>query len=49
MDKVPLSVIVLTKNEEKNIDDCLQSVVDWADEVIVLDDESSDHTIEIAK
>ena len=49
MNKVPLSVIILTKNEEHNIGDCLESVVDWADEVIVMDDESSDRTVELAQ
>ncbi len=43
-----LSVVVLTKNEERNIKDCLESVHNWADEIIVLDDESSDKTVEIA-
>ena len=43
-----ISVIVLTKNEEKNIDECL-STVSWADEVIVIDDNSNDRTVEIAK
>lgn len=43
-----LSVIVLTKNEEKNILDCLETV-SWADQVIVLDDFSSDRTIEVIK
>lgn len=48
MDKVPLSVVVITKNEEKNIEDCLNSVM-WADEIIVVDDESADKTVELAK
>ena len=43
-----LSVIVITKDEEKNISDCLQSV-DWADEIIVVDSESSDRTTDLAK
>ncbi len=47
--KVPLSVVILTKNEEKRIADCINSVSDWADEVIVVDDESTDNTREIAK
>jgi len=46
--KVPLSVVIITKNEEKNIEDCLKSV-SWADEAIVVDDFSSDRTLEIAK
>jgi glycosyltransferase involved in cell wall biosynthesis len=48
-DKIPFSVVVITKNEEKNIEDCIKSVSGWADEVIVVDDESTDKTIEIAK
>ncbi len=43
-----LSVVVLTKNEEKRIEKCLDSVK-WADEIIVADDESSDGTREIVK
>ena len=43
-----LSVIIITKNEAKNIRRCLQSV-SWADEIIVLDAGSSDTTIDIAK
>jgi len=43
-----ISVIVITKNEEKNIFDCLKSV-EWADEIIVVDSESTDKTIELAK
>ncbi|MCK4423888.1 MAG: glycosyltransferase family 2 protein [Candidatus Omnitrophica bacterium] len=45
--KVPVSVVVITKNEERNIEDCLTSVT-WADEIIVLDDCSTDRTVEIA-
>ena len=43
-----LSVVVLTKNEEACIADCLMSVK-WADEIIVVDDESTDRTVEIAR
>ncbi|MDA7742330.1 glycosyltransferase family 2 protein [Francisellaceae bacterium] len=43
-----LSVIVITLNEEKNIDRCLESV-EWANEVIVLDSGSVDKTCEISK
>ena len=46
-DKFPLSVVVLTKNEEDRIGRCLDSAV-WADEIIVVDDESTDKTREIA-
>src|SRR5882672_6304598 len=43
-----ISVVVITKNEEANIERCLRSV-DWADEVIVLDSGSSDRTVEISR
>lgn len=43
-----ISCIVLVKNEEKNIIDCLESVK-WCDEVIVIDDYSNDRTVELAK
>ena len=44
----PLSVVIIAKNEEKNLPDCLESVK-WAKEVVVVDDESTDRTVEIAK
>lgn len=43
-----ISVIIIAKNEEKNIRGCLESVR-WADEIIVVDAFSSDATVEIAK
>ena len=43
-----ISVVIITKNEEKNLDKCIKSVK-WCDEIIVIDDNSSDKTIEIAK
>lgn len=43
-----VSVIILTKNEEKNIVACLESVV-WCDEKIVIDDHSTDETVTLAK
>ena len=46
--KIPLSVMVMTKNEEKNISECLESVA-WAKDIIVLDDCSTDRTQEIAR
>lgn len=49
LNKVPLSVVVITKNEENNIDDCLGSVAGWVEEIIVVDDESRDKTVELAR
>lgn len=43
-----LSVVIITFNEEQNIERCLRSVR-WADEVIVVDSFSSDRTTELAK
>ncbi|PJE67728.1 hypothetical protein COU95_00835 [Candidatus Shapirobacteria bacterium CG10_big_fil_rev_8_21_14_0_10_40_9] len=43
-----ISVVVLTKNEEKNIEACLKTLK-WCDEIVVIDDNSSDKTVEIAK
>ena len=45
---VSVSVIVIAKDEEKMIGDCLASVK-WADEIILVDSGSADKTIEIAK
>jgi glycosyltransferase involved in cell wall biosynthesis len=46
-EKIPLSVIVLTFNEEKNIRECLDSLVTWVDEVIIVDSFSTDATLSI--
>ena len=45
---MPLSVIIITRNESANIAACLESVA-FADEVIVLDGQSTDDTVEIAR
>ncbi len=42
-----ISVIIITRNEESNIDDCLKSV-DWADEIIIVDAGSDDGTVKKA-
>jgi len=44
-----LSVVLATRNEEENIGRCLESVKDIADEIIVVDEGSTDNTIEIAR
>ncbi|MEA1981791.1 MAG: glycosyltransferase family 2 protein [candidate division Zixibacteria bacterium] len=43
-----ISAVIITKNEEKNITRCLESLK-WVDEIIVVDSESTDKTVEIAK
>jgi len=44
-----LSVVMATFNEEKNLERCLSSVKDFADEIVIVDGTSGDKTIEIAK
>lgn len=48
MGKVPVTVAVITRNEADNIADCLKSAA-WADEIVVLDDNSTDDTVRIAR
>ncbi len=45
--KVNISAAIITKNEEHRIARCINSIIDYVDEVIVLDTGSSDRTIEI--
>lgn len=43
-----LSIVVIAKNEEQMIKNCLESVK-WADEIIVVDNGSTDKTLELAR
>lgn len=43
-----ISAVIITKNEESNIERCLKSL-NWVDEIIVVDSGSTDSTIEICK
>lgn len=47
-DKVPLSVIIITKNEEQNIIPCM-ATVSFAKEIIVVDTPDRDNTAELAR
>lgn len=49
MPKSKLSVVLATYNEEKNLGACLESVKDFASEIIVVDGTSHDNTVAIAK
>lgn len=46
--RLKISAVVLAKNEEQNLPDCLESL-SWVDEIVVVDDASSDRTAEIAQ
>jgi len=43
-----ISAVVITKNEEKNISRCLESIK-WIDEIILIDSQSDDQTVAIAQ
>lgn len=47
--RVPVSVVINTLNEERNLPFALRSVCPWADEVVVCDMQSDDRTVEIAR
>ncbi|MBU1037748.1 MAG: glycosyltransferase family 2 protein, partial [Candidatus Omnitrophica bacterium] len=43
-----LSVVIITKDEEANIRECLEGVK-WADEIVIVDDMSLDRTVTICR
>ncbi len=47
--KLPISVSIITNNEERILAKTLESVTDFADEIIIVDSGSTDRTIEIAE
>jgi len=48
MEKINITVAIITKNEERHIAKCLGSI-SWADDIIVVDGFSTDKTAEIAR
>lgn len=46
--RLPVTATILTRNEEKHIARCLESLC-WADEILVIDAESTDRTGEICQ
>lgn len=48
MKPITLSAFLVVRNEEKNLDRCLKSL-DFCDEIIIVDQESTDKTLKIAK
>ncbi len=49
MSRVPLTVLITTRDEETNLPRTLAAIAGWADQVCVIDSESSDATVEIAR
>lgn len=46
--RITLSVIIIARNDQKHLPACMASVA-WADEIIVIDNESEDRTAAVAK
>lgn len=44
-----LSAFLITKNESRDLSACLESLQGLADEIVIVDDQSADETVEIAK
>ena len=49
MSKIPVSVCIIAKNEEKHIEECLKRLKPYGFEIIVTDTGSTDRTKEIAQ
>lgn len=44
-----ISACILTYNEEDNIEECIETIQNYVDEIIIIDDYSTDNTINLAK
>ncbi len=47
--KLPVTAILMTLNEKLNLQECLESISNFIDEIIIIDCFSNDNTLEIAK
>src|SRR3989338_1630439 len=47
-EKFPMTVAIIVKNDERRLEECLQSVA-WANEIVILVDMSTDRTVELAR
>ncbi len=46
--KLEVSAIILTLNEERNIAECIRTLREWCDDIVVYDSFSTDRTVELA-
>ena len=49
MTKLPVTAIIMTYNETRNLRACLESVKDYIDDIIIVDSHSTDDTEQIAR
>ena len=47
-EKIPITAIIMTLNEQINLPECLESIKNFVDDIIVIDSFSTDNTVEIA-
>jgi glycosyltransferase involved in cell wall biosynthesis len=47
--KIKLSAVIITFNEEANLERCLTSLINVVDEIVVVDSFSSDNTKKVAQ
>lgn len=48
-DRVPVTVLLATRDEEANLGSTLEAISSWVEQIVVLDSESRDRTVEIAR
>ena len=46
---LPLSIVILTKNEERNIERCIKPLLKLSNDILIIDNGSIDNTLKIAK
>lgn len=49
MSDIPITAVILTLNEERNIVDCIRTLREWCRDVVVYDSFSTDRTVELAR
>src|SRR5437868_420179 len=49
MNKLPISCFIIAKNEADRVGTAIRSVIDWVDEVIVVENDSHDGTASVAQ